>query len=130
MPANNRGAASQQAMLREFVAFVREASRLRTVVFFFDDVHWADLSTVDLLAHLGRNLQGSRVLVIVTYRHTEMLTGPHPVLGREARNARAWRLHGAFASAADARRRQALSRAHIRRPRVSRRLRRRDLLAH
>jgi adenylate cyclase len=74
-------AASQQAMLREFVAFVREVSRLRTIVFFFDDVHWADPSTVDLLAHLGRNLQGSRVLVIVTYRHTEMLTGPHPFWG-------------------------------------------------
>jgi serine/threonine protein kinase/predicted ATPase len=74
-------AASQQAMLREFVAFVREASRLRTIVFFFDDVHWADPSTVDLLAHLGRNLQGTRVLVIVTYRHTEMLSGPHPFWG-------------------------------------------------
>ena len=81
-------AASQQAMLREFVSFVREASRIRTVIFFFDDVHWADLSTVDLLAHLGRTLSGSRVLVIVTYRPTEMLTGsqsrrgdPHPFWG-------------------------------------------------
>jgi predicted ATPase/tRNA A-37 threonylcarbamoyl transferase component Bud32 len=82
---NPRGAparaASQQAMLREFVNFLQEASRMGTVILFFDDVHWADLATVDLLAHLGRHLQGLRVLVIATYRITEMLLGPHPFWG-------------------------------------------------
>ena len=74
-------AASQQAMLREFVNFLQEASRIGTVILFFDDVHWADLATVDLLAHVGRRLQGLRVLVIATYRITEMLLGPHPFWG-------------------------------------------------
>jgi adenylate cyclase len=71
-------ASSQQAMLREFCSLVQELSRLGTLVFFFDDVHWADGSTVDLLAHLGRHCRGLRVLVMVTYRPTEMLLGPHP----------------------------------------------------
>jgi adenylate cyclase len=71
-------AASQPAMLREFARFLQEASRLGTIILFFDDVHWADLSTVDLLAHVGRHLQGLRIVVIVTYRPTEMLLGPHP----------------------------------------------------
>ncbi len=71
-------ASSQQAMLREFCNLLREASRLAPVVFFIDDVHWADLSTVDLLAHLGRLCSQLRVLVIVTYRRTELLLGPHP----------------------------------------------------
>src|SRR5262249_601313 len=53
-------------------------SRRGPVVLFFDDVHWADVSTVDLLAHLGRHGQGLRVLVVVTYRPTELLLGPHP----------------------------------------------------
>jgi serine/threonine protein kinase/predicted ATPase len=73
LPAN-----SQQAMLREFCNFLREASRLGTVVLFFDDVHWADVSTVDLLAHLGRQALSLRLLVVVTYRPTELLLGPHP----------------------------------------------------
>ncbi len=74
-------AASQPALLREFGNFVQQASRLATVVLFFDDVHWADLSTVDLLAHLGRHCQDLRVLVIVTYRTTEMLLDRHPFRG-------------------------------------------------
>jgi adenylate cyclase len=71
-------ASSQQAMLREFCALVTELTRLGPIAFFFDDVHWADVSTVDLLAHLGRHCRGLRVLVLATYRPTEMLLGPHP----------------------------------------------------
>src|SRR5262249_31160190 len=69
---------SQPAMLREFVHFLQEASRREPVVLFFDDVHWADVSTVDLLAHLGRHCQGLRMLVVVTCRPTELLLCPHP----------------------------------------------------
>jgi predicted ATPase len=64
-------------MLREFYHFLEEASRLGTVVLFFDDVHWADLSTVDLIAHFGRHCQTLRLLVILTYRPTEMLLAQH-----------------------------------------------------
>jgi serine/threonine protein kinase/predicted ATPase len=71
-------AASQHAMLREFCALLEELSRLGPVVLFFDDVHWADLSTVDLLSYFGRRRQSLRVLVVVTFRPTEMLLGPHP----------------------------------------------------
>ena len=71
-------APSQQALLREFGALLQEISRRSTVVLFFDDVHWADLSTVDLLAHLGRQCENCRVLVIVTCRLTELLLEPHP----------------------------------------------------
>jgi predicted ATPase len=71
-------ASSQPAMLREFTSFLREASRLDPVILFFDDLHWADVSTVDLLAHVCRRSPGPRVLVVVTYRPTELLLGPHP----------------------------------------------------
>jgi predicted ATPase len=71
-------ASSQQAIVREFVAFLREVGRLGPVVLFFDDMHWADASTVDLLAYLGRHLQSLRLLIIVTSRRTELLLGPHP----------------------------------------------------
>jgi serine/threonine protein kinase/predicted ATPase len=74
-------APSQPAMLREFGNFLVEASRLGAFVLFIDDVHWADVSTVDLLAHIGRQCCNLRVLVIVTYRPTELLLGPHPFHG-------------------------------------------------
>ena len=35
---------------------------------FIDDLHWADASSLNLLLHLGRELEGSRILVIGTYR--------------------------------------------------------------
>jgi predicted ATPase/tRNA A-37 threonylcarbamoyl transferase component Bud32 len=71
-------AASQPAMLREFCALLQEASRLDPIILFFDDLHWADIPTVDLLAHLGRRCQGLRVLAVVAYRQTELLLGQHP----------------------------------------------------
>lgn len=70
-------ASSQQSMLREFGDLLEEASRLGLVVLFFDDIHWADISTVALLAHVGRICQDLRVLVLLTYRPTEMLLDPH-----------------------------------------------------
>ncbi len=71
-------ALSQPAMLREFCALLEEASRQSVIVLFFDDVHWSDNSTVDLLAHFGRHCQRLRVVAVVTYRPTEMLLRPHP----------------------------------------------------
>jgi DNA-binding CsgD family transcriptional regulator/tetratricopeptide (TPR) repeat protein len=49
-----------------------------THVLVFEDVHWADDGSLDLLRYLGRRLAGTRSLVIATYRDDE--TGPqHPL---------------------------------------------------
>jgi serine/threonine protein kinase/predicted ATPase len=74
----NARAHSQPALLREFSNLLHEASRLSPVVLFLDDVHWADVSTVDLLGHIGRLADQMRVLIVVTCRPTELLLGPHP----------------------------------------------------
>jgi serine/threonine protein kinase/predicted ATPase len=71
-------ALSQQAMLREFSNFLQEASRLDPIVLYFDDIHWADVPTADLLAHVGSRCHCLRTLLLVTYRPTELLLGPHP----------------------------------------------------
>jgi predicted ATPase len=71
-------AMSQPALVREFITFLKEASKLDPIVLFFDDIHWADVPTTDLLAHFGHHAQGLRALVVVTYRPTELLLGPHP----------------------------------------------------
>ena len=47
-------------------------------VLVFEDVHWADEGSLDLLRYLGRRLAATRSLVIATYRDDE--TGPrHPL---------------------------------------------------
>jgi DNA-binding CsgD family transcriptional regulator/tetratricopeptide (TPR) repeat protein len=44
----------------------------------FEDVHWADAATLDLLRFLGRRIRTMRVLLVLTYRDDEV--GPkHPL---------------------------------------------------
>jgi tetratricopeptide (TPR) repeat protein len=71
-------AASRERLKREFCTFLTELSNVRPVVLFLDDVHWADASTVEVLAYLAKKLPSMRVLVVVAYRPTEMWLARHP----------------------------------------------------
>lgn len=74
-------AATQEKVKRELAAFFCEITRQTPLVLFFDDVHWTDPSTVDLLAHLGSRFESTKLLVIVTYRPSELLLLKHPFNG-------------------------------------------------
>jgi eukaryotic-like serine/threonine-protein kinase len=52
--------------------YVERASRNVPIVFLFDDLHWADESTLMLLEHLAQHLASVRVLLIGTYRDVEL----------------------------------------------------------
>jgi tetratricopeptide (TPR) repeat protein len=65
-------AASQERMKRELAALFEEVSRTRPLIVFLDDLHWADVSTIDLLNYLAGRLAKMRVLVLLTYRPSEM----------------------------------------------------------
>ncbi|HEY0755990.1 MAG TPA: AAA family ATPase [Ktedonobacteraceae bacterium] len=62
-----------------FSAFLEELQKspLPTVVV-FEDVHWADEATLDLIKFLGRRILHLPVLFLVTYRDTE-LSSAHPL---------------------------------------------------
>jgi predicted ATPase len=68
----------QERLKRELGVFLSEIARWRPVVLFLDDVHWADASTVDLLAYLGGRCAGQRLLVVLTYRPEDLALGEHP----------------------------------------------------
>jgi predicted ATPase len=70
--------ASQERRKRELGLFLHELSRQRPVVLFLDDIHWADPSSVDLLAYLGSRCAGWRLLVVLTYRPSDLLRSQHP----------------------------------------------------
>jgi DNA-binding CsgD family transcriptional regulator/tetratricopeptide (TPR) repeat protein len=56
-----------------FAAFVDDlASRRRPAVVIFEDVHWADGATLDLLLYVGRRIARARALLIVTWRDDEV----------------------------------------------------------
>jgi hypothetical protein len=70
--------ASQERLKRELKVFLQEVSRLRPLVVFLDDVHWADPSSVDLLAYLGGRCAALRLLLVVTFRPSDLLVSRHP----------------------------------------------------
>lgn len=68
---------SAQRLLRELTICLEEISRDRPVVMFIDDLHWSDLSTVDVIAHLAGRVSRMRVLLVVTYRPSEVMATDH-----------------------------------------------------
>ena len=73
-------AGAPERMKRELCVFFQEISRTRPVALFFDDLHWADLSTVDLIAYLASKFTALRLLLVVTYRPSDLLLAKHPFL--------------------------------------------------
>jgi DNA-binding CsgD family transcriptional regulator len=59
-------------LFESVTATVAEAGDAAGLVIVLDDLHWADSSSAQLLAHLGRELAATRVLVVATYRDDEL----------------------------------------------------------
>ena len=76
--------ASQERMKREMGALLQDISRAAPLVIFLDDLHWADVSTIDLLNYLAGRFEGMRVLILGTYRRSEVTTTEHPLLQMKA----------------------------------------------
>jgi serine/threonine protein kinase/tetratricopeptide (TPR) repeat protein len=72
--------ASQERMKRELSAFLQEISQIKPLLLFIDDLHWADVSTVDMLAYLASRFSGLRLLILTTYRSSDLLLAKHPFL--------------------------------------------------
>src|SRR5262249_4803347 len=75
-PAAQNG--PRQRMPREFAALLQRLASERPLVLFIDDLHWADPSTVDLLAYLAGRLAPWRILILVTCRPAELTRTRHP----------------------------------------------------
>ena len=80
----------EQARFRLFdsiTTFLRNASNGQPLALLLDDLHWADKPSLLLLQFIARELRGSRLLVVGTYRDVE-LGRQHPLsqtLGELAR---------------------------------------------
>ena len=72
--------ASQERLKRELAVLFHEISRVRPLVLFLDDLHWADVSTIDVLNYLAGRIGEARFLIIAAYRPSEMMLVKHPFL--------------------------------------------------
>jgi hypothetical protein len=63
---------SQLGLLEELLALLGAVAAAEPVVLVLEDLHWADRSTLDLVAFLAHNLAEQRVLLVGTYRGEEL----------------------------------------------------------
>jgi DNA-binding CsgD family transcriptional regulator/tetratricopeptide (TPR) repeat protein len=70
--------ASDSNLARLFSTVLIEFKRKPTIAV-FEDVHWADEATLDLLRYLGRRIAQTSTLLVMTYRDDELGTR-HPLL--------------------------------------------------
>jgi DNA-binding CsgD family transcriptional regulator/tetratricopeptide (TPR) repeat protein len=73
-PTRQRGGAprSQLGLLEELLVLLDTAAAAEPVLLVLEDLHWADRSTLDLVALLAHNLDERRVLLVGTYRADEL----------------------------------------------------------
>jgi predicted ATPase len=66
---------SQLGLLEELLTLLGAVAVAAPVVLVLEDLHWADRSTLDLVAFLAHNLSEQRVLLLGTYRGDELSAG-------------------------------------------------------
>ncbi|MCB1195501.1 tetratricopeptide repeat protein [bacterium] len=54
---------------------LKKISERGLVVLFLDDMHWADVASLELFSYLVRNARNDRILICMTYRPEEILDG-------------------------------------------------------
>ncbi len=73
----------QAALFEQTTNVLRILADESPLLLFLEDLHWADLGSLNLLFHLGRHLVGTRILIVGTFRPEEVALGrqgePHPL---------------------------------------------------
>jgi DNA-binding CsgD family transcriptional regulator len=70
--------ANQHDLFTTARGFLLAVAEERPVLIVLEDIHWADQATLDMLRFLARYLQNSRLLIIATYRDTEIAREAYP----------------------------------------------------
>jgi hypothetical protein len=71
---------SQERLKLEIASLLEEVTRLQPVVLSFDDVHWADASTTDLIGYLARRIDRMRLMIVATCRPSDLAQARHAFL--------------------------------------------------
>ena len=71
--------ATQERMLREMSEGFEVLTEQIPFILVLEDLHWSDVSTLDLLSSLAQRTDRARLLIIGTYRPEEGLAERHPL---------------------------------------------------
>jgi len=71
--------ATQEGMLREGCEILETLSAETPLIVVLEDLHWSDYATLDLLAALGRRPEPAALLVIGSYRPSDVALRDHPM---------------------------------------------------
>jgi tetratricopeptide (TPR) repeat protein/DNA-binding SARP family transcriptional activator len=63
---------TQSYLIGQYANVLHSLAARRTLLITLDDLQWADVASTAVLFHLGRNLAGSRVLLVGAYRPEEV----------------------------------------------------------
>jgi predicted ATPase len=66
-------------MLREMAEALEALTMEQAVVLWFDDLHWSDYATLDLVSYLARRTPRAQLLLIGAYRPVDVLVTEHPL---------------------------------------------------
>ncbi|HEY3066135.1 MAG TPA: AAA family ATPase [Methylomirabilota bacterium] len=72
---------TRERMLRELTDALEAVSDTTPIVLWLEDLHWADVSTIDWLASFACRPEHARVLLLGTYRPAEAMMTGHPLRG-------------------------------------------------
>ncbi len=78
--AGRSPAVSQERMKRELSALLQDLSRRAPLVWVIDDLHWADVSTIDMLSYLSGHFAQMQILVVLCFRPADMALVKHSFL--------------------------------------------------
>lgn len=73
--------ATRERMLREMAEALEALSAETPLILLFEDLHWSDYSTLDLISYLARRRTPARFMAIGTYRPIEIILSEHPLKG-------------------------------------------------
>ena len=73
------GGAAQDRMLREFGELIDRVARDAPVLLVLEDLHWSDHATVQLLGYLAHRRGPAALMVLGSFRPTELILEDHPL---------------------------------------------------
>jgi DNA-binding SARP family transcriptional activator/predicted ATPase len=65
----------QNALFDQYTQIIQALTRQVPIVMVLDDLQWADLGSINLLFHLGRQMAGNRFLILGAYRPEDVAIG-------------------------------------------------------
>jgi tetratricopeptide (TPR) repeat protein len=68
----------QRALFEQYTQVLRMLSIQSPLLLALDDLQWADSGSINLLFHLGRRIEGRRILIVGAYRPAEVAMGRPP----------------------------------------------------